>query len=352
MKAQVFLHQGLMKFQEVPDPVITDYEILISVKACGICGSDLAYFSGTRPLKTSTGRGPLVLGHEISGIVEAVGTIAKIKTNIECGDRVVINPVNSCFACRMCSAGYTNLCENIRIQGASIDGGLAEYIRVFYTNVYRIPARVSFEQASLIEPLCCALHAVDHVQINFDEPVIIIGPGTIGLMLVQIVRALGATNIIFIGTRDFPLEKGIMLGASQLYNVSQPSSKYYSVNVQASLQECIRLYKSSTVFVASNSVNAMELALSITHEYGKLVFVAAANTMNNLNISIMREMTMDFSWLAPQVWPRAFNAIKNGMINLEAFISHRFSLDEAQVGFEMMLSNINDKTKGVVINDG
>ena len=127
MKAQVFYQPEVMKLEMVDIPDISDNEVLIKVKAVGICGSDLSYYYGHSPLNTTDGKGPLILGHEFSGQVAKIGSIPVSLKLFNIGDHVVVNPVQQCNACEMCAKGKFNLCSNLIISGVSVNGAYAEY---------------------------------------------------------------------------------------------------------------------------------------------------------------------------------------------------------------------------------
>ena len=153
MAAQVFYEPEKMELKSVEIPTPGQDEILVRVKACGICGSDLAYYYGKSSLETDDGKGPLILGHEFSGEVVDVGAIPEKMGLFEKGDRVVLDPVQYCNACEVCKRGMPNLCEKKSVLGVSINGGFAEYCVSHYTGAHKIPDGVTYEQAAMTEPL-------------------------------------------------------------------------------------------------------------------------------------------------------------------------------------------------------
>ena len=140
---------------EVDIPQVDLDEVLLKVKACGICGSDVAYYFGRSPLETSDGLGPLILGHEFAGEIVEMGRLAQENSNFKVGDRVMANPVRECNACKYCARAAINLCENKRVKGVSIDGAFAEYVTMPYTHIFLIPQGISYPEAALCEPLAC-----------------------------------------------------------------------------------------------------------------------------------------------------------------------------------------------------
>lgn len=202
MKAQVFHKPKDMRLEQVSIPSPLENEVLIKTKACGICGSDVAYYWGLSSLETPTGEGPLVLGHEFSGEVVDMGRIPKNEGLFKIGDRVTVDPVQYCNACTACARGLVNLCENKSVIGVSSDGAFAEYVKSKYTSLHKLPSRVTFEEAAFTEPLSCAIYAINNLNIFPGDFCVIFGPGPIGLMMTQIVKSRGAGTVVLIGTRD------------------------------------------------------------------------------------------------------------------------------------------------------
>ncbi|MFW6137844.1 MAG: alcohol dehydrogenase catalytic domain-containing protein, partial [Spirochaetota bacterium] len=162
MKAMVFYEPLNMKYEEIAIPQIGPDEVLIKVKTCGICGSDVAYYWGWSPLETSDGKGPLVLGHEFSGEVAELGEIPQKLGLYQVGDRATADPVQYCNTCEVCKKGQVNLCENKDVLGVSVNGAFAEYIKAKYTSVFKLPDGVSFEQGAFCEPLADAMYGVQN----------------------------------------------------------------------------------------------------------------------------------------------------------------------------------------------
>ena len=214
MKAQVFYKPNQMRLEEVPIPRIGDDEILVRVKACGICGSDIAYYFGLSPLETRTGEGPLILGHEYTGQVVEVGKIPAQRKLFKPGDRVVLDPLMYCYACEVCGRGQVNLCENKSVLGVSVNGGFAEYSKCKYTSAHVLPANVSYEHGALTEPLACSFYGVKNLQVEPGMTCVVLGPGPVGLMMVQLMKSSGAGKLIVVGARgdDYRLNLALQLG--------------------------------------------------------------------------------------------------------------------------------------------
>jgi L-iditol 2-dehydrogenase len=352
MRAQVFYEPENMKLVDMDVPKISPQEVLVKVKACGICGSDIAYYYGKSPLETKTGKGPLVLGHEFAGEVVEVGDIARALNLLKPGDRVVANPVQYCNSCRMCARGDFNLCENSRVSGVSVDGAFAEYAKVNYNNLIRIPENVSFEQAALIEPLSCSTYAVTNADIRLGDFTVVIGPGPIGLMMIQLAKAKGAGKVALIGRRDYPLIVGKAVGADHVFNIADQRSPYYSNDVIGDMQTLTDSFMADRALVATSSIDAAQLALKLTGKKSIIVFFGLGGTQDVLKIPMLETLTSDkrlvFSWLAPRVWPLAINTISTGQVKLDRIITHRFPLNDLAAALQFMGKGKEEKMKGII----
>ena len=188
MKAARYWGKGDIRLEEIPCPEPGHEDLLVRVKACAVCGTDLRILKGE---KTKGVRIPSVLGHELAGEVTAVGSGV---LDFAAGDRVAVAPVIPCGQCDACRKGFASVCENRTALGYEYDGGFQEYVRMpgallAAGNVFRLPDRVSFAEASLLEPLSCCVHGQKRMQIRTGESVFIFGAGPIGLMHLAVLKA-------------------------------------------------------------------------------------------------------------------------------------------------------------------
>jgi L-iditol 2-dehydrogenase len=204
-----------MPVREVPEPVAGPGEVVVAVKAVGVCGSDVHGYTG------STGRRipPMIMGHEFTGVVAAVGQgVAGRKP----GDRVVVQPLITCGECANCRAGMTNVCTNRSGLGMwNVDGAYADAVKVRPEQLYDLPAEVAWEHGSLVEPLSVSLHAVNRTPIQLMDTVVILGAGTIGLFALLGCRLKGAGTIIVSDLSPHRLAKAKQMGADIVVNPSE-----------------------------------------------------------------------------------------------------------------------------------
>lgn len=185
-----------IRIEEISRPVIDDNEILLKVKSTFVCGTDVRMFKNGHPAATL--ETPLVLGHEVSGIIEEVGANVK---NYKKGMRVAVAPNMGCGICDLCVSGNTHLCDDYRALGINIDGGFAEYAKipqaaVVQGNVIELKDSISFQDASLAEPLSCVYNAFERSSIRPGDYVLVIGSGSIGLMHAKLAKMAGAAKVI------------------------------------------------------------------------------------------------------------------------------------------------------------
>ena len=352
MKAQVFYEPLVMKYEDQDIPVIADNEVLIKVMACSICGSDVSYYYGHSPLGTANGKGPLYLGHEMSGVVEKVGALPAKAGLFKEGDRVAVNPVQQCNACDACMRGEFNVCSHCDVIGVSVNGGFAEYVKVKFTHVYKIPDSVSFEHGALAEPLACGTYGITKLDIKLGQDVVIFGPGPIGLMMVQLAKASGAGRVLLVGRRDYPLEVGKKVGANFLVNVADKNSPYYAADVVQAVKDKFGRLAPRCIVPTSN-MEALQGALKVTGPSSTIVYFGLPGPEDKLQVpmleAIQNDRTIKCAWLAPMVWDNVFNVVASGQVNLAPIITHKFSLADAEKGIKFMKESKENKLKGVIL---
>lgn len=352
MRAWVFHEPEQMTLEEVAVPAVSDADILVRVKAVGICGSDVSYYFGHSPLGTPDGRGPLVLGHEISGVVAETGADAERFGLFAPGDRVALNPVQQCNACPTCARGRFNLCPNSEVLGVSADGGFAEYVRVRCTHALKIADGVSFVDAALTEPLACAAYAVGKLDPRLGDVAVVIGSGSIGLMMAQLIKARGAGFVGLVGTRDHPLNLGRELGADGVFNVRDADSRHYAADIGAALARMTGGRQADRVVVPTNDMAALQQALDISGPGSTIVYFGLPGPGDDIRIpaldTIQADKTIKFAWLAPLVWPEATAAVATGRVDVSRLVSHRFDFADAEKGIRAMAGGDPLKIKGVV----
>ncbi len=213
MRAIVIDQPGSFRVAEVPDPVPRAGEVIVKVECCGICGTDLHILAGEFPPTPY----PITPGHEFAGLVVARGPGVDdgAGPRLAEGDRVAVDPSLYCGSCRRCRAGRGNLCANWGAIGDTVDGAFAEYVAVPAVNTYRLPDHIDGQAGAMAEPLACAVHGVRRLGPVLGESAVVVGAGTMGLLLLQLLVRAGAGPVAVVDRVGTRLDVARGLGAAQ-----------------------------------------------------------------------------------------------------------------------------------------
>ena len=331
MKAQVFYEPEKMTLEERPVPKISPEQVLVKVHATGICGSDVAYYFGKSSVGTETGKGPLVLGHELSGTVAALGDVAAEKSQFKVGDPVVVNPVQSDVNSPWTQRNLSNV-DLSTVVGVSVDGGFAEYCASHWYWTVPVPEGTDLSLAASTEPLACGLYAVRNLNIEKGNFVCIFGPGPIGIMMVQMAKLYGAGKVCLVGTRDERLNVGKGLGADFVVNTKDKDSPHYVENLADFIQQHNDGELADRAITATSAIPAIDLALATTGKASTLVIFGLPGDDDVHSLKAMdcmlADKTIRYSWLAPDTWPEAVELISSGKVTVEAVQSYTFPIDD------------------------
>lgn len=212
MKEVVVTEPHKFEVRTVPIPDITnENEVLVRMKAAGVCGSDHHIYHGLNPCSTY----PRIPGHENAGIVVKKG---KNVTNVEVGDHVIVDLISSCGSCYQCKIGRKNVCRDVKVRGSGVDGGWREYLTVPENELYKISDTISWEDAALVEPYAIGAHSTARGRVVQDDTVFILGAGTIGSIILQTCKAKGCKTVICCDVDEFSLERAKQYGADYVIN--------------------------------------------------------------------------------------------------------------------------------------
>ena len=336
MKALVKTREGPghVELKDIPVPEPREGDALIRVQAAALCGTDVHIFHDVFPNSP-----PVTLGHEFSGVVEVVGAAVQ---NVKPGDGVVSenNPF-ACGACRVCLTGYPNMCPQKRAMGIHSDGCFAEYVRLPAHLLHRIPEGVSFEAAALTEPLAVAVHAVsDRCSIYSDDRVVVMGPGTIGLLAAQVARAEGAGHVLVAGTSkdvSVRLDCARKLGL-ETFNVETGSLGARVMDLTAGMG-------ADVVIEASGACSAVALGLDLLRRGGRMAVVGITG-QDEISVKwdglTVKGVTVCFAYSSrKENWDRALRFLGEKKAETLPLITHRMELDrwrEAFVALERLES--------------
>lgn len=353
MKAWVFYEPLKMEWEEVDIPQLAPDEVLVKIKACGICGSDIAYYWGNSSLETADGRGPLILGHEMSGEIVELGQLPKQLGIFKVGDRVAIDPVQYCNACEVCKKGEVNLCETKTVLGVSVNGAFAEYMKTKYTAMFKLADNVTYEQGAFAEPMADAVYALQNLEITLGDFCVVIGPGPIGLAQAALIKASGAGTLVVVGTRDYRLEIAKKNGADYVFNTKDSKSKYYCADVVKEIDKLTGGKMADRVLVSTSTPAAMELPFKISGRRSNIVFFGLPGDKDVVKVPVLETILWDkrinFSWLAPLTYPKALNAIASGLVDVNSLVTHKFPLKDLKGALEKVKNREGNPVKALVI---
>lgn len=319
MKAAVFYGKNDLRTEEIPIPEISEDEVLIRVRACGICGTDIHIFDGDEgaaPTPAGT-----VLGHEFSGEVVKTGRLVK---TVSVGDTVCVDPNKLCGYCDYCRGGIGHFCENIVGIGTTVNGGFAEYCSVPQSQVYPFPKTLSFEKAAMTEPAACCLHGIDMCGIGCGDAVVIIGGGMIGLIMLQLARLSGASVIAL---SEPVKEKRVLaagLGADILIDP-----------VSEDLEEKLKKHnirRVSTVIECAGRPSAIEQAIQVAGNKSTVMMFGLTKPDDTITVKpfeiFKKEITLKSSYINPYTQRRALDLIASGRLDVSSMIYKTIALEE------------------------
>jgi len=340
MKVAVYHSQQDTRLEDMPVPGISGDEVLVEMKACGVCGSDLMSWYLEK-------RAPLVLGHEPAGVIAKKGDMVK---NFEEGDRVFVHHHVACLTCHYCLRGDYTLCEQFHNTGIQ-PGGFAQYFRVPAPNLQidtlAIPETVSFEEATLIEPLACCIRALRKGELRIDDSVAIIGAGTTGMIHIMLSRLLGASRIIVSDLFDRRLEAAKKFGADVTVNPQRES-----------LDEVVRGETDKIgvdlAIVTASSLKAYRAAVGVCRKGGRILVFAPTAPGEALDMSL-KELFFSGVQLIPSYSTshletrQALGLIRSERIRAKDLITHRYDLEHTADAFSTAMES-NESLKVVVLN--
>lgn len=328
------------RLEEAPTPKPGPGEVIVKVHDCGICASDIKCYTGAPLFWGDEARppyvdGPVIPGHEFTGEVVALGQGAAEKHRVTIGDRVVAEQVVPCEKCRYCLRGQYWLCVEARIFGfkRAVHGGMAEYIKFpSQARVYKVPDGISWTHAALIEPLACAIHAVERGEIRLGDVVVQMGCGTLGLCMVAAERLKNPGLLIALDLIDSRLELARKFGADITMNPSKE-------DVVRRVRDLTDGYGCDVLIEATGNHEAIVPALHMIRKMGTFVEFSVMRELSTADWTIIgdgKELNIHGAHLGPYAFPVAIDYIQRGLINLEAIVTHQLPLSQFEEGFRIV----------------
>ena len=318
-----------LEMVDMPAPEIGPEDVLVRVRACGICGSDVHGFDG------STGRRipPLVMGHEAAGEVARAG--AQV-TDLKEGDRVTFDSTIYCGRCFHCGRGEVNLCENRQVLGVSPGeyrrhGAFAEFVAVPRRIVYRLPDNLSYEQAALIEAASVAVHAVNLTPRQLGGSAVVVGSGMIGVLTVQALRAAGCARVVAVDTDDARLRMAGESGASDLLNPK-------TADVPAAVRGMTEGRGADVAIECVGATDPIRTAIDSVRKGGAVTLVGNVAPQADLPLQsvVTRQIRLQGSCASSGEYPAVIELMSRGAIRVDSLISAVAPLGEGPAWFDRL----------------
>lgn len=328
MKAARFYEKGKLVIDEVPVKEPGDHDVVIKIRYCGVCGTDVHIFGGEKG--SAEVHPPVILGHELSGDVDRVG---KGVTRFKKGDRVSADPNSYCGKCYFCANGKKHLCTDMKGLGTAVDGGFAEYVTVPEETVYPIAEGVSYEAAAMTEPISCCLHGFDMTEVRMGDTVMIVGTGNIGLIMVQLARHAGADKIIAVEPNPVRREKAIHMGADfGIDPLKDDTAKILAEHGIVNIDKVID---------CAGRTSTAEYSMEFAGRGATVMLFGLTGPDDVMGLKpfmvFQKELTIKGSFVNPDTFERAGRLIGSGIIRTEEIISDIIDLDDIQRVFEERL---------------
>ncbi|MFW9801557.1 MAG: zinc-binding dehydrogenase [Candidatus Thorarchaeota archaeon] len=347
MKAGILYGPRDLRVEELDIPGLKPGWVLIKVRAAGICGSDLHLYKEKTfiPISSVIGEGIYVPGHELAGEIQELGEGV---TDLEVGDRVVVEPTVNCGKCDWCKTGLYNLCENSGLIGFYYIGGLAEFVVAPAEKCFKISEKTSFEEAAMMDCVAVAERAIKHAKVSNEDRVAILGSGTIGLFATQGVLAAGAREVFVTGAHEFQIEAAKRLGAAAAINARKE-------NVVEKIMELTSGKGVDKVIEAvGGEAPVLDEGVTILRRRG--IIVATGIFLNPVPINmfslITKEVTLTGAW-GYAYWTHlkefalSLELLESGKIDAKSLITHKFPLEEASEAFDVALDK--KKTQSIKV---
>lgn len=330
MKALVLTATKKMEVQDIDQPTVKPNEVKIQTKYAGICGTDHALYNGLPGSADAVP--PIVLGHENSGVVAEVGSDV---TNLKVGDRVTVDPNIYCGQCFYCHTDSPELCDNLSAVGVTRNGGLEEFFTAPASVVYPIPDDISFKAAAAIEPISCAVHGVQLLNVTPYQRALVIGDGFEGQLFAQILQAYGVHQVDLSGHSDKKLDLNrTKLGVTNTYNTNEVSLPINAYDI---------------VIEAVGRPETQEQAIEATRKGGQVLMFGvgapdAHFAMNTYEV-YQKQLTIQGSFINPNAFEDSIALLQGGKLDVETLISNELSLNEVE---EVLQGKVKGISKAVV----
>ena len=334
MKASRFLGNKTFAVTDLPTPHAGPGELVLRNQVCGVCGTDVHIYHG-EPGSADVNP-PVVLGHEYSGEVVEVGEGV---TGFAVGDHVTVDPNIYCGHCAYCQNGKKQLCPSMEAIGVTRDGGFAQYSRIPASQAFKLEPTVPWEAAAMAEPLACCLHGIDLAGIQVGDKVCVVGGGAIGLLMVQLAKLSGASQIVLSEPNEKRRQVGLQLGANTALDPTRPDAQEAFAQVLDG--------GANVVIECVGNVPAVKSAFQFAGKGATVLLFSVPKVDATFDLPLFdvykKELTIKGSFVNPDTHARAVALINSGKVDFDPIITHRFTLDQLPEAIAMQMSDASIK---------
>jgi len=337
--AAFVLENRKMELRPTAMPSLAEDEVLVEMGYCGICGSDLHFYSLGEPDFPDVY--PFTPGHELAGEVVEIGSNV---TSLKVGDRVSLEPGIPCRKCEWCKTGRYNLCSNVEfLSSPRTHGGLRKYVAHPADLCFKLPENISTLEGALIEPLAVGLYATTGSGIAIGKKAAIIGVGCIGLITLLSLKAMGINEIVAVDVFDNRLQKAKELGATHTVNGSKE-------DIVKAVREYFAGIGPDYVFETAGNIKTASQTIYMVKRGGTVMIVGnvVGQTPINFQLCVNKELTIKTSFRYRNIFPVAVEAIASGRINVKQIVSSEFDFKDSMRAFETSLTEKQSMIKGVI----
>ena len=331
MKRAVLVAPRKFKMEEVEKPIPKGDQVLIQVKCCGICGSDIHSYEGKHPFV----KPPIVLGHEFAGVIADIGNEVE---GFEIGDKVTVEPNLPCGNCYNCRHGKPNICNKLKVIGnIGYNGAFAEYISVPAEKVIKLPEGLSFEQGAFVEPTAVGVHAIRKAGQRVGDKILILGAGPIGLLLLQAAKCAGAARVVITDLFERKLEIARKLGADLIFSPNRGDlAEFIKTWIE---EEAIDL-----IYDCVANERTLNQAIKVARRGTKIIIVGVPTEKICVDLSLVQdgEISLEGSLMyTHDDFLTALELIREGKIEISPLITHRFRFEEIEDAFNLAVASEN-----------
>lgn len=340
MKEVIITEPHNYEIREVPVPELADEnEVLIQMKAAGVCGTDHHIFHGENPCSTY----PRIPGHENAGIVVKKG---KNVTNVEEGDHVIVDLLSSCGECYQCRIGRKNVCEHVKVRGSGADGGWREYFTAPASEVYKIDKKIKWEDAALVEPYAIGAHCTARGRVVPEDTVFIFGTGTIGAIILQTCKAIGVQKIICCDIDEASLERAKEYGADEVIHSGKE-------DVVQKVQEITGGHGVTVAFDAACFPGSLTLCMQpgILCNAGRMVPMGFCTKPEEITQAMINQRELDIigSRMSAFQFEPTIRRMENGELNTKGIATAIIPFQEIERVFHYMKHPAPESKKMIIV---